>query len=456
LAPKEGESSSSESDTTELHKRNSARQKKPLLRKGRARQRSPEEASIQQSSDEEQEKVNQRLSRSQTSSEESKTKATSTKKEVKKEAKTPNNKASNNTPLTKTSKKQFDASSQNKSKSEENPKQESQESSSSESHEEDEDEDEDDQEEEEEDEEPEEDDEGEQDKKKEKRVGRRPGTTLKKRIAHKLNTMTRSKHRKELELQLANSKVLRNDKIIRNSTTKIKRKYVRKVVDSKKEMMVTRLRNKRGLNSDLGPLNGRNAKLKGTKVGNSPGKPAKTSPQQQLYLEEYRYKLALKIPHRLISINKLNKVAASLPDLERRDLGQELACFKRNRPKTKAASKQDSTPKSIIDVLHLRVTNGSTASTQRKISVSAPASTNLQIHSETSQTSASTSLYEQPQHSRWRRCRIGHHAINHNHQRNLFVFGQWQWPKEAQQSGEGEEAAAAGAKNSRPLGAQGG
>jgi len=122
-----------------------------------------------------------------------------------------------------------------------------------------------------------------------------------------------------------------------------------------------------------------------------------TSPQQQLYLEEYRYKLALKIPHRLISINKLNKVAASLPDLERRDLGQELACFKRNRPKTKAASKQDSTPKSIIDVLHLRVTNGSTASTQRKISVSAPASTNLQIHSETSQTSASTSLYEQPQ-----------------------------------------------------------
>ncbi|XP_016967188.3 protein piccolo [Drosophila biarmipes] len=398
LAPKQGQSSSSESDTTELHKRNSARQKKPLLRKGRARQRSPEGASIQQSSDEEQEKVKQRLSRSQTSSEESKRKATSTKKEVKKEVKTPNNKASNNTSISKSAKKQLEASTQKKSKSEENPKQESQESSSSESPEEDEDEDEDDQEEEEEeDEEPEEDDEGEQNKKKEKRVGRRPGTTLKKRIAHKLNTMTRSKHRKELELQLANSKVLRNDKIIRNSTTKIKRKYVRKVVDSKKEMMVTRLRNKRGLNSDLGPLNGRNAKLKGTKVGSSPGKPAKTSPQQQMYLEEYRYKLALKIPHRLISINKLNKVAASLPDLERRDLGQELSCFKRNRPKTKAASKQDSTPKSIIDVLHLRVTNGSTAGTQRKISVSAPASTNLQIHSETSQTSASTSLYEQPQ-----------------------------------------------------------
>ncbi|XP_017041520.1 uncharacterized protein LOC108088302 [Drosophila ficusphila] len=396
LAPKEGQSSSSESDTTELHKRNSARQKKPLLRKGRTRQRSPEAASIQQSSDDEQEKTNQRLSRSQTSSEESKTKASSAKKEVKKEVKTQNNKNSNTTSLTKTNKKQFDASGQNKSKAEENPKQECQESSSSESHEEDEDEEEEDQEEEEE-EEPEEDDEGEQQKKKEKRVGRRPGNTLKKRIAHKLNTMTRSKHRKELELQLANSKVLRNDKIIRNSTTKIKRKYVRKVVDSKKEMMVTRLRNKRGLNSDLGPLNGRNSKLKGGKVGSSPGKPVKTSPQQQLYLEEYRYKLALKIPHRLISINKLNKVAASLPDLERRDLGQELACFKRSRPKTKAASKQDSTPKSIIDVLHLRVTNGSATGTQRKISVSAPASTNLQIHSETSQTSASTSLYEQPQ-----------------------------------------------------------
>ncbi|XP_016978950.2 uncharacterized protein LOC108044446 [Drosophila rhopaloa] len=401
LAPQQGQSSSSESDTTELHKRNSARQKKPLMRKGRTRQRSPEAASIQQSSDEEQEKTNQRLSRSQTSSEESKAKATSAKKEVKKEVKTPNNKASNSASLTKTNKKQFDAPSQNKAKDEENLKQESQESSSSESHEEDEGEEEEDQEEEEEEEEAEEDDEEEQeeqDKKKEKRVGRRPGNTLKKRIAHKLNTMTRSKHRKELELQLANSKVLRNDKIIRNSTTKIKRKYVRKVVDSKKEMMVTRLRNKRGLNSDLGQLNGRNSKLKGNKMGNSAGKPAKTSPQQQLYLEEYRYKLALKIPHRLISINKLNKVAASMPDLERRDLSQELACFKRNRPKTKAASKQDSTPKSIIDVLHLRVTsNGSTPSTQRKISVSAPASTNLQIHSETSQTSASTSLYEQPQ-----------------------------------------------------------
>ncbi|XP_039489610.1 AF4/FMR2 family member lilli [Drosophila santomea] len=397
LAPKHGQSSSSESDTTELHKRNTARQKKPLLRKGRTRQRSPEAASIQQSSDEEQEKVSQRLSRNQTSSEESKTKATSAKKDVKKEAKTPSNKSNNSASLAKIRKKTIDTSSLNKSKGGDNSKQESQESTTSESEEEQDDNDEEEEDQEEDEEEPEEDDDEEQDKKKEKRGGRRPGNTLKKRIAHKLNTMTRSKHRKELELQLANSKVLRNDKIIRNSTTKIKRKYVRKVVDSKKEMMVTRLRNKRGLNSDLGALNGRNSKLKGSKMGNSPGKPPKTSPQQQLYLEEYRYKLALKIPHSLISINKLNKVASSLPDLERRDLSQELACFKRNRPKTKAASKQDFTPKSIIDVLHLRVTNGSTASTQRKISVSAPASTNLQIHSETSQTSASTSLYEQPQ-----------------------------------------------------------
>ncbi|KAH8234985.1 hypothetical protein KR032_006998 [Drosophila birchii] len=416
LAPKQGQSSSSESDTTELHKRNTARQKKPMLRKGRTRQRSPEAEAASSDDDEEdkgqqqqqqqqqKKKANQRLSRSQTSSEENKTKAASStaKKEVKKEAKAPNNnKVNNSHSVAKTTKKHTEATEvKTKIKVEEN-----QESSSSESHEEDEEEDEDDDEEEEEEEDEEEEpeeDEVEEDKKKEKpRVGRRPGHTLNKRIAHKLNTMTRSKHRKELELQLANSKVLRNDKIIRNSTTKIKRKYVRKVVDSKKDlMMVTRLRNKRGLNAadhHLG-LNGRNAKLKPNSKG-TPGKPAKTSPQQQLYLEEYRYKLALKIPHRLISINKLNKVAASLPDLEPRDLGQELACFKRNKPKTKAASKQiesSSQPKSIIDVLHLRVTNGS-SSTPRKTSVSAPASTNLQIHSETSQTSASTSLYEHPQ-----------------------------------------------------------
>ncbi|XP_017037635.1 uncharacterized protein [Drosophila kikkawai] len=407
LAPKQGQSSSSESDTTELHKRNTARQKKPLLRKGRTRQRSPEAEAPSSDDDEDnkdqqqqKKKVKQHLSRSQASSEEIKTKAASstTKKDIKKEVKTTNNKANNNTSMAKTNKKNIEASSgqQTKAKVEEN-----QESSSSESHEEDEEEDEDEEDDEEEEEEEAEEDEEEEkeDKKKEKpRVGRRPGHTLNKRIAHKLNTMTRSKHRKELELQLANSKVLRNDKIIRNSTTKIKRKYVRKVVDSKKDlMMVTRLRNKRGLNSEHLGLNGRNAKLKPNSKGN-PGKPAKTSPQQQLYLEEYRYKLALKIPHRLISINKLNKVAASLPDLERRDLGQELACFKRNKPKTKAASKQiesSSQPKSIIDVLHLRVTNGS--STPRKTSVSAPASTNLQIHSETSQTSASTSLYEHPQ-----------------------------------------------------------
>ncbi|KAH8373368.1 hypothetical protein KR009_004547 [Drosophila setifemur] len=402
LAPKQGQTSSSESDTTELHKRNTARQKKPLLRKGRTRQRSPEAASsdeeqVQAHEQEQDKSVNSRLSRSQTSSEESKAK---TPDPAKKEITNPTSKGNSNTQI-KTNKVQAKTKTETK---ESQKHQQSEESSSTESKDED-DEDEGGEDEEEEDQEEEE--EPEEEKKVEKRrVGRRPGNgnTLKKRIAHKLNTMTRSKHRKELELQLANSKVLRNDKIIRNSTTKIKRKYVRKVVDSKKEMMVTRLRNKSGLNSDLGALNGRNSQLKIKKDGggNNPGKPpVKTSPQQQLYLEEYRYKLALKIPHRLISINKLNKGAASLPDLERRDLGQELACFKKNRPKTKVAGKQESssTPKSIIDVLHLRVTNGSSGivGNQRKISVSAPASTNLQIHSETSQTSASTSLYEQPQ-----------------------------------------------------------
>ncbi|KAH8267682.1 hypothetical protein KR026_003292 [Drosophila bipectinata] len=394
LAPKEGQSSSSESDTTELHKRNTARQKKPLMRKGRARQRSPEAASSQQSSDDEKGKTNQGLSRSQSSSEGGKSKANSSsaKKEVKKVKEAKGNS------LAKTN------NHKGKVKAEENQKESS---NSSESHDEEEEDEEAEEEEEDEDDQEEEDKEGTEEdaeKKPAKRVGRRPGSTLKKRMTHNLNTMTRSKHRKELELQLANSKVLRNDKIIRNSTTKIKRKYVRKVVDSKKEMMVTRLRNRRGPNSEAGQLNGRNAKLKmGSKGGNGNGKVAKTSPQQQLYLEEYRYKLALKIPHRLISINKLNKGAASLPDLERRDLGQELACFKKTRPKTKAASKQESIPKSFIDYLVLRVTNGNSNSSppvhgnSRKISVSAPASTNLQIHSETSQTSASTSLYEQPQ-----------------------------------------------------------
>ncbi|XP_032310628.1 nascent polypeptide-associated complex subunit alpha, muscle-specific form [Drosophila ananassae] len=401
LAPKEGQSSSSESDTTELHKRKTARQKKPLMRKGRARQRSPEAASSQQSSDDEKGKADcsQGVSRSQSSSGESKSKGNSSKKDLKKVKEAKSNS------LAKTS------NNKNKTKAEDNQKQQDSSNSNSESHddEEEEEEEEEDAEEEEDDEDQEEEDkegtdeDAEAEKKPVKRVGRRPGATLKKRIAHNLNTMTRSKHRKELELQLANSKVLRNDKIIRNSTTKIKRKYVRKVVDSKKEMMVTRLRNKRGPNSEAGQLNGRNSKLKMGNKGGGNNKSAKTSPQQQLYLEEYRYKLALKIPHRLISINKLNKGAASLPDLERRDLGQELACFKKTRPKTKAASKQESIPKSFIDYLVLRVTNGNSNSSppvhgnSRKISVSAPASTNLQIHSETSQTSASTSLYEQPQ-----------------------------------------------------------
>ncbi|XP_041448592.1 LOW QUALITY PROTEIN: uncharacterized protein LOC111073418 [Drosophila obscura] len=402
LAPKAGQSSSSESDTTELHRRTTERQKKPLLmRKGRARQRSlggqtgKSSQQTGQSTAEEAAAAAAAAAEEKGGSQPSTSEERESKKEfVKREAVSPPPSASDNVQHEETAK----AKGMAKAKQEE-----SRENSSS-SDEEQEDEEEEDEEEEEEKEKKEKSGKSLAHRKQQQQQSKGGIPPLKNRI---LNTMTRSKHRKELELQLANSKVLRNDKIIRNSTTKIKRKYVRKVVDSKKEMMVTRLRNKRGLDAmdcNSSQPNGR-TKLKG-KQEQSTGGPAKskTSPQQQLYLEEYRYKVALKIPHRLISINKLNKVAASLPDLERRDIGQELACFKSRagggRPRTKAASKQhqENTPKSIIDVLHLRVTNGSSSSsTKTTVSVSAPASTNLQLHSETSQTSASNSLYEQPQ-----------------------------------------------------------
>jgi len=105
----------------------------------------------------------------------------------------------------------------------------------------------------------------------------KPQLKQQQRIA--LNTMTRSKRKKELELQLANSKVLRNDKIIRNSTTKIKRKYVRKLVPDvgKKEMMMTRLRNKRAAGVDLGQLNGHKLKANKNK-GNNNNSKANTTP----------------------------------------------------------------------------------------------------------------------------------------------------------------------------------
>ncbi|BFF96682.1 nascent polypeptide-associated complex subunit alpha muscle-specific form [Drosophila madeirensis] len=398
LAPKAGQSSSSESDTTELHRRTTERQKKPLLmRKGRARQRSlggqTGKSSQQTGQSTAEEAAAVAAAAEKGGSQPSTSEERASKKEsVKRESVPPPPSASN--------KVQHEGTAKAKGKAKQQQSLEN--TSASDDGEEEQEEDE------------EEDEEEEEEAKKEKsgktlhhrKQQQQSNPPLKNRI---LNTMTRSKHRKELELQLANSKVLRNDKIIRNSTTKIKRKYVRKVVDSKKEMMVTRLRNKRGLDamdSNSSQQNGR-TKLKGKQLQSTGGPTkSKTSPQQQLYLEEYRYKVALKIPHRLISINKLNKVAASLPDLERRDIGQELACFKSRagggRPRTKAASKQhqENPPKSIIDVLHLRVTNGTSGSSSGRktmVSVSAPASTNLHLHSETSQTSASNSLYEQPQ-----------------------------------------------------------
>ncbi|XP_030371604.1 uncharacterized protein LOC115621909 [Scaptodrosophila lebanonensis] len=409
LAPSAGQGSSSESDTTELHKRKTERQKKPLLmRKGKARRTTPtspttnentvQDAKVkreEQSSDEEQDnssdasvgdvKPKKRLEKVSTKLKDNVQYA---KIKGKAKAKESEASASGSSSSSGAEEKQHKKDGENKDKKQK-PQQERRE--------------------------------GSQAKPKQATVCKQR-STLKARIA--LNTMTRSKRKKELELQLANSKVLRNDKIIRNSTTKIKRKYVRKMVAAqtvadKKEIMCTRLRNKRGIENASGvPTAGgvANGRKTSSKIGINATGTKNSSPQQQLYLEEYRYKLALKIPHRLISINKLNNsngggiqklpgVASSLPDLERRDLSQELACFKSNRGRKPRALKQTetTTPKSIIDVLHLRVTsNGGTQPLKQTMHSSATilttstTTTSLHNYSETSQTSASNSLYDQP------------------------------------------------------------
>ncbi|XP_017955263.1 uncharacterized protein LOC108650581 [Drosophila navojoa] len=389
LAPTAGHSSSSESDSTELRKRKTARQKKPPMRKSKARRANDKEMQLkhceQPSSDDE-----QKPNRGQ----EPKNSAKKTKVQYSSD-KCKKNQIETQRGRVIRQKPNPDRNADDKTSSDESGKSK--------------------------DEEPreqlddvvEEDGEGEENTNAEEdsacnqsKCKAKP--SFKNRIA--LNTMTRSKRKKELELQLANSKVLRNDKIIRNSTTKIKRKYVRKMVpDAKKEIMITRLRNKRDERMDMTHRSGR--KLKNN---HKPGHPTSNktnisqtnaTPQQQLFLEEYRYKLALKIPQRLISINKLNKlpqVAASLPDLDRgRYLTQDMASFKPTRGR-KSRSKllqqqsqqqQKATPKSIIDVLHLRVTSNGSQQQQTNSNLSNCA-TSVNNYSETSQTSASNSLYE--------------------------------------------------------------
>lgn len=400
LAPKAGQSSSSESDTTELHKRKTARQKKPLMRKSKARRVDEKEMQLkhreQPSSDEEQEQE----------------KGNNSSSEVNNSMNLEKNKVSSNENMTqytsgKCKKKNVEKQQERVIEQKQNPDEDGGDKSSNSDDEEQQDEEDEEIGDEEENANIEDDSVSNQSKRKAK-------TSLKNRIA--LNTMTRSKRKKELELQLANSKVLRNDKIIRNSTTKIKRKYVRKLVpDAKKEIMITRLRNKRDAAVDRGQLSGRKLKSSNHKSDRLTSNNIKqtNTPQQQLFLEEYRYKLALKIPQRLISINKLNKlpqVASSLPDLERgRYLTQDMNSVQPSRGR-KSRSKllqqqsqqqQKATPKSFIDVLHLRVTsNGSqqqqsnSKSNQQNV-ISCARS--LHNYSETSQTSASNSLCEQLQ-----------------------------------------------------------
>ncbi|EDW70372.2 uncharacterized protein Dvir_GJ13741 [Drosophila virilis] len=409
LAPTAGQSSSSESDTTELHRRKTARQKKPLMRKGKPRRSDEKEKQLQQreqqSSDEEQEQDGANSSSEAKSCIKNLVKKTRIAKAKENKVQYTSGKCKR-----KMSEKQREKEQEQEPELEQDEKSSSSKASNSDEEQQQQQEEQDDEEEDEED-----DDDEEEDAREGNQAKRKPKTSLKTRIAP--NTMTRSKRKKELELQLANSKVLRNEKIIRNSTTKIKRKYVRKLVpDAKKEMMITRLRNKRESVVDLAQLNGR--KLKGNAktntTNNNSNSKANPSPQQQLFLEEYRYKLALKIPQRLISINKLNKlphVAASLPDLERgRHLTQEMSCFKSTRgrkPRSKLQQQQSqqqqqqqqkATPKSIIDVLHLRVTsNGSQQGSKNGTSQLSNCATSLQNYSEASQTSASNSLYEQLQ-----------------------------------------------------------
>uniref|UniRef100_A0A1I8MLB3 Uncharacterized protein n=1 Tax=Musca domestica TaxID=7370 RepID=A0A1I8MLB3_MUSDO len=274
-----------------------------------------------------------------------------------------------------------------------------------------------------------------------------------------LNTMTRSKRKKEMEAQMANSKVLRNDKIIRNSTSKIKRKYVRKYVNNvnsyqesggltresgviksarlkaKLERKVLALNHLKG--KDKGKVNNNNNnnnKLKASttatpkEVQNAqtvtpPTKGAKTENlHDPNVLELYRFKRALKVPPSLISIKHpaAHKIAASLPDLERHASALDAYAKKKKKINLKShkndkngsgkskttnekegpasgGQQKDDEPRSIIDLLHSRVTkasglnvsNKSTTTTASKTAASAAANSTTPKTSSTTSTSLS-------------------------------------------------------------------
>ncbi|XP_054734268.1 uncharacterized protein LOC129241784 [Anastrepha obliqua] len=261
-----------------------------------------------------------------------------------------------------------------------------------------------------------------------------------------LNTMTRSKRKREMELQLANSKVLRNDKIIRNSTTKIKsikRKYVRKFVNNQSSVSAVckELSNKESDREPSMRLRSRNEKnVKSGKTEKVPGstskklnkatiavsdsqngRPKGKERQNDLFLEVYRYKRSLKIPPNLITIEHPHnlKMAASLPDLER-EHDPSLTSTNRSAKFAKSIERllQKSTPnisekslltsktqqeeqlheerRSIIDVLHSRVikTNATTCTKPKYKKSANNYGISSQIHSDVSHSAESSSVTE--------------------------------------------------------------
>ncbi|XP_061391588.1 mucin-2 [Musca vetustissima] len=243
-----------------------------------------------------------------------------------------------------------------------------------------------------------------------------------------LNTMTRSKLKKEMEAQMANSKVLRNDKIIRNSTTKIKRKYVRKYVNTvnsylesgglsrecgvikstrlkaKLERKVMALNHLKAKDKKLQNQNNNKIKNQGSKEsgGGTPTKGGTNKPENlhdPNVLELYRFKRALKVPPSLISIKHpaAHKIAASLPDLERHASALDAKKKKKNNLTSNSNEKSrghpEDEPISIIDLLHSRVTKASGLNVSNKsttTTASKPANTPSNTPKSSSSSTATT------------------------------------------------------------------
>ncbi|XP_059614944.1 titin-like [Phlebotomus argentipes] len=240
-------------------------------------------------------------------------------------------------------------------------------------------------------------------------------------------SMTRSKKRKEMEQRLANSKVLRNDKIVQNVTIDKKKKPAkaslkvdeakRKILDTdsepdakgspskKKPRRVSKLQSSSSSESSeseseaetvserLRPRKPqqkavitatppKNGKVSGGGKGeSSPGKKNnakittlegttdtdagdnKFPPGWEMQL--YEYKRSLKIPPSLITIARpsWHRISTSLPDL---DPHSSDASESYREAAKKEAPLDESTKSSIIDLLHQRVTQKGRQTTLRK------------------------------------------------------------------------------------------